>query len=225
MSFLVAKVGGAVAGDSADAVLELASEHVVLVVHGAGPQISAEMERRGIPIEFVDGRRVTSYAALEIVRESLEAVNASLCEAIGERAVPFFGYEVGLQGEPIPDLGLAGEVKPQQLPAVERVLATGKIAVLAPLAAGPGSALLNVNADDAAAAIAVGMQAHELRFLTDVEGLLLDGAVVEQIDVDAAGGLLAGGTLEGGIIPKLSAAVTAARGGVAASIGRTVVAA
>jgi acetylglutamate kinase len=81
-----------------------------------------------------------------------------------------------------------------------------------------------VNADDAAAALALGVGADELLFLTDVDGLILGGRVVDSIGVDDASELLDGGTLQGGIIPKLGAAVTAARGGVNATIGRTMVA-
>ena len=95
MSRIVVKVGGAVADASAEAVLALADEHEVCVVHGAGPQISLEMERAGINVEFVDGRRVTSPAGLELVRASLQRVNTLLCDAIGERAVPLFGDEIG----------------------------------------------------------------------------------------------------------------------------------
>jgi acetylglutamate kinase len=83
---------------------------------------------------------------------------------------------------------------------------------------------LNVNADDAAAALALGVGADELLFLTDVDGLILGGRVVDSIGVDDASELLDGGTLQGGIIPKLGAAVTAVRGGVNATIGRTMVA-
>ena len=84
VSRLIVKVGGAVAGESASRILGLAEEgHEVIVVHGAGPQITTEMMRRGIPVEFVQGRRRTSHAALEVVRESMEAVNAALCAAIG----------------------------------------------------------------------------------------------------------------------------------------------
>ena len=218
MSRIVVKVGGAVAGDSADAVLELAREHEVCVVHGAGPQISVEMERAGIIVEFVEGRRVTTPAGLEIVRASFERVNALLCEAIGERAVPLFGDEIGLQAEPVPELGLVGDAMPSRPQAILDALDAGLIPVVAPV--GP----LNVNADEAAAALAIGLGVDELLFLTDVEGLILDGHVVDEIGVDAATDLLDGGTLEGGIIPKLGAAVTAARGGVAATIGRTAVA-
>ena len=219
MSRLVVKVGGAVAGDSAGAVLELARAHEVCVVHGAGPQISAEMERAGVAVEFVGGRRVTTAAGIAIVRASLAAVNASLCAAIGARAVPLFGDEIGLEATPVPALGLVGDPVPSRPEAVVTALAAGLVPVVAPLAAGP----LNVNADEAAAALAIGLPAERLLFLTDVPGLYLDGEVVDEIDVGAAARLLDGGTLEGGIIPKLGAAVTAARGGVPASIGRTAV--
>jgi acetylglutamate kinase len=221
VSRIVVKVGGAVAEASGEAVLALAAEHEVCVVHGAGPQISLEMERAGINVEFVDGRRVTSPAALELVRASFQRVNTLLCEAIGERAVPLFGDQIGLQAEAVPELGLVGNALPSRPAAIVEALDAGKIPVVAPIAEGP----LNVNADEAAAALAIGLSVDELLFLTDVDGLILDGSVVEEIGIDAATELLDGGTLQGGIIPKLGAAVTAARGGVAATIGRTLVSA
>jgi len=221
MSRLVVKVGGAVAGESAGAVLVLAREHEVCVVHGAGPQISLEMERAGVPVEFVDGRRVTTPEGLAIVRASLAAVNTALCEAIGEQAVGLFGDEIGLRAERVPELGLVGTAIPSRPQAILDATARGRVPIVAPLAEGP----LNVNADEAAAALAVGLGVDELLFLTDVDGLILGGEVVDEIGADDASELLAGGTLQGGIIPKLGAAVTAARAGVAATIGRTVVAA
>jgi acetylglutamate kinase len=219
VSRIVVKVGGAVAEASGEAVLALAAEHEVCVVHGAGPQISLEMERAGINVEFVDGRRVTSPAGLELVRASFQRVNTLLCEAIGERAVPLFGDQIGLQAEAVPELGLVGNALPSRPAAIVEALDAGKIPVVAPIAEGP----LNVNADEAAAALAIGLSVDELLFLTDVDGLILDGSVVEEIGIDAATELLDGGTLQGGIIPKLGAAVTAARNGVAATIGRTAV--
>ena len=219
MSLLVVKVGGAVAGQSAAAVLALAAENDVCVVHGAGPQISAEMERAGVPVEFIGGRRVTSEAGIAIVRSSLAAVNAALCVALGDRAVAFFGDEIGLTATKIDGLGLAGDPLPSRPAELVSALADGLIPVVAPIATGP----LNVNADEAAAALALGLGADRLLFLTDVDGLLMDGAVVESIDVQAATALLDGGSLEGGIIPKLHAAVTAARDGVPAWIGKTAV--
>jgi acetylglutamate kinase len=222
VSLLVVKVGGAVADAAAEAVRDLvAQSHKVCVVHGAGPQISAEMERRGLVVEFVQGRRVTTEAGLEVVRESMSALNAALCEALGPEAVGLSGDEIGLQAEPVPGLGLVGEPKPSRPTAVLEALDAGLVPVVSPLAAGP----LNVNADEAAAALAVGLGADALLFVTDVPGLLVDGSVVARIEADDAEDLLDGGTLEGGILPKLRAAVTAARLGVRAEIGETVVAA
>ena len=91
--------------------------------------------------------------------------------------------------------------------------------VVAPLAVGP----LNVNADEAAAALAIGLGAERLLFLTDVPGLLLDGEVVERIGVAEAERLLDAGALDGGIVPKLRAAAIAAGRGVSAHIGQTAV--
>jgi acetylglutamate kinase len=216
---VVVKLGGAVAAQSAPAVLALADEHEVCVVHGAGEQITLEMERLGIPVTFVGGRRVTSPEALEVVRRSFAGVGATLCEAIGSRAEQLFGDEIGLPATPVPALGLVGDALPSAPEAITSSLAAGRIPVVAPLAAGP----LNVNADEAAAALAQGLAADRLLFLTDVDGLILNGEVVDRIGAHDASDLLDRSLLEGGIVPKLRAAVSAARAGVPATIGRTVV--
>jgi acetylglutamate kinase len=220
VSVLVVKVGGAVAEAAAEVVRDLVAQgNAVCVVHGAGPQISAEMERRGLVVEFVQGRRVTTEDGLDVVRDSMRAVNAEVCAALGPRAVGLSGDEIGLRAAPVPGLGLVGEPKPSRPAAVLAALEAGLVPVVSPLAAGP----LNVNADEAAAALAVGLEADALLFVTDVPGLLVDGSVVPRIEADDAEDLLDGGTLEGGILPKLRAAVTAARLGVRAEIGETVV--
>jgi acetylglutamate kinase len=220
MTRVVVKVGGAVASSVARQIHDLATKCCeVCVVHGAGPQISAEMGRLGLPVEFVEGRRVTSVAALEVVRASFSAVNAALCEAIGPRAVPLFGDEIGLVARHVPELGLVGDPMPCRPAAIEAALAEGLIPVVAPLAKGP----LNVNADEAASALAIGLGAEKILFLTDVPGLMLEGSVVTAIGAGAAEGLLDAGELEGGIVPKLRAAVAAAKLGVRAEIGETAV--
>jgi acetylglutamate kinase len=177
------------------------------------------MRRFHVPIRFVAGRRVTSPAALMLVRRTLAAVNEDLCAALGPRAVGLLGDEIGLQAKQVAELGLVGDAVPSRPPAVTEALDAGLIPVVAPLAAGP----LNVNADEAAAALAVGLEADRLLFVTDVPGLLVDGAVVATIGAGDADVLLSGGALEGGIVPKLRAAVTAARLGVRAEIGETAV--
>jgi acetylglutamate kinase len=213
VSGAVVKIGGAVTGT-----LPPLPEGAV-VVHGAGPQISAEMERRGLEVQFVGGRRVTSRDALAVVRESLAEVNAVLCAAIGDTALPLFGDEIGLRAQQVPTLGMVGDPLPSAPEEVLAALDEQLIPVIAPLAAGP----LNVNADEMAAALAVGLDAERILFVTDVPGLLEGGVVVPVIDAEEAGRLLDSGAFQGGIIPKLRAAITAAQLGVRAEIGRTAV--
>ena len=212
----VLKLGGRVAADAVQTALaEVAGD--VVVVHGAGPQITAEMELRGIAPVFVRGRRVTTPEALELVVESLLAVNAEVCAAVGPRAVSLRGDEVGLRATVVEELGLVGDPEPSAPAAIREVLAAGRVPVVVPLAAGP----LNVNADEAAAALAVGLGAERILFVSDVPGVLLDGAVATVLSADEAEAGLGEGVFEGGIVPKLMAAVSAARGGVKASIGAT----
>ena len=216
---VVLKLGGAVAADAAALVHDLADEHDLCVVHGAGPQISEAMARYGLEVEFVGGRRVTSAAAMVLVRRSFARVNADLCDAIGERAVGLLGDEIGMRATPVPELGLVGDPVPTRPLYVELALARGQVPVVAPIAEGP----LNVNADEAASALAVGISADRILFVTDVPGVLLDGAVAETLAASDADRLLDAGELQGGIVPKLRAAVTAARLGVQAEIGATAV--
>jgi acetylglutamate kinase len=217
---VVIKLGGRVAAGAAAQVRELvAAGDEVVVVHGAGPQITLELERRGIPVEFVRGRRVTSAATLDVVRQSLLAVGAEVCAAIGPDAHHLAGDEIGLEAVPVPELGLVGEPVPSSPPAVAAVLAAGRIPVVTPIAVGP----LNVNADDAAAALAVGLGAERLVFVTDVPGVMVEQAVAGRLDADSAERMLEDGVFDGGIVPKLLAAVRAARSGVHAEIGATAV--
>ena len=217
---VVLKIGGASTAGATETVAELrAYGHRVCVVHGAGPQISREMERRGIEVRFVGGRRVTTAAGLEVVRESFAAVNAALCAAIGPDAIGFAGDEIGLEAEQLPELGLVGHPLPSRPAAVEAALAAGRVPVVSPLARGP----LNVNADEAAAALAVGLDAERILFLTDVPGVFHEGQLLLSIDAAKAERLVGQGTFDGGIVPKLLAAVGAARNGLVAEIGATAV--
>jgi acetylglutamate kinase len=213
---VVLKLGGRVAAEAVRAALAEVDGPVV-IVHGAGPQITAGMESRGITPTFVAGRRVTSPEGLQVVREALAAVNAEVCTAIGEDAVGLFGDEIGVEARQVPELGLVGEPLPSAPSAVVEALAAGRVPVVAPLASGP----LNVNADEAAAALAVGLGAERILFVTDVPGVLLDGELAAVLPADEAEAGLAEGRFEGGIVPKLMAAVRAARGGVRATIGST----
>jgi acetylglutamate kinase len=220
VTLVVLKVGGASAAGVAEAVARLRADgHAVCVVHGAGPQITEEMVRRGLDVRFVGGRRVTTREALEVVRESFALVNAAICAALGADAVPLEGDAIGLCAEATPALGLVGTAVPSSPPAVNDALAAGRIPVVTPLAA-PG---LNVNADEAAAALAVGLGAGRLLFLTDVPGVFHDGELLETIEAEHAEAWIDEGRFDGGIVPKLLAAARAARDGLVAEIGSTAV--
>jgi acetylglutamate kinase len=214
---IVVKCGGAVAETAVADVLSLAAHDQVVVVHGAGPQISAALALRGLAVTFVRGRRVTDETALAVVRETLLAVNAALCATIGPQAVGLAGDEIGLCALPVPELGLVGDPLPCRPQAVLDALACGAIPIVAPIAEGP----LNVNADEAASALAVGLGAQRIVFLTDVPGVLRDEWILERIEADEADRLLGDGAFAGGIVPKLEAAMRAARSGVRAEIGTT----
>src|SRR5207248_10127543 len=178
VSRLVVKIGGAAVETAADHVRELVAEgHELCIVHGAGPQISQEMERRGLAVRFVGGRRVTTPEALEVVRESFAAVNAAVCAAVGALARPLAGDEIGLEAEQLPELGLVGRPLPSAPAAVLAALGAGLVPVVSPLARGP----LNVNADEMASALAVGIGAARIHFLTDVPGVYHDGRLVQTI--------------------------------------------
>jgi acetylglutamate kinase len=217
---VVVKLGGGIARRSLGVVRELhAAGNEVVVVHGAGPQISAELSSLGMRTRFVGGRRVTDAAALEVVRSSLVAVGAELCAALGDVAVQFVGDEVGLEAIRVPELGLVGDPLPCRPRALEEALRAGRIPVVTPLAVGP----LNVNADGAATALAAGLEADRVMFLSDVPGVYLEGSVLPRLEADRATALLDAGAFDGGIVPKLLAAVRAARAGIAAEIGETAV--
>ena len=119
----------------------------------------------------------------------------------------------------MPELGLVGHPVPTRPAAVERALAAGRVPVVSPLARGP----LNVNADEAAAALAVGLGAQRILFLTDVPGVFHEGRLLQSIPAARAVQLVGQGSFDGGIVPKLLAAARAARSGLVAEIGATAV--
>jgi acetylglutamate kinase len=218
MSLTVVKCGGAL----------LAKERFVLgahvhegegavVVHGAGVRITAALEQAGIATRFADGRRVTTPEALPVIRAAFLAENRALCAQIGPRAVGLMGDDLGLIGERIDELGEAGTLLPLVPSWLWQLLASDVVPVIAPLARGP----LNVNADDAAAILAIALSADRLVFVSDVPGVLVDGEVVPRLSAQDVAGL--NGALSGGILPKLEAAIAAAREGVRAEVGATLV--
>ncbi len=199
-----------------------------VVVHGGGPQITAELTRRGIPSEFKGGYRVTTEESMPVIRQVLaEQVGGELVGLINEHghlAEGISGDEYGLftgerraatiDGETV-DLGLVGDVTAVSPEAVLLELAAGRIPVISTVAKGPDG-LLNVNADSAAASLAVALGAAKLVILTDVAGLYSDwpnrDSLVSVITTSELTELLP--SLESGMIPKMSACLDAVAGGV-----------
>jgi acetylglutamate kinase len=202
-----------------------------VVVHGGGPQISAELARRGIPGEFRGGLRLTSPEALEVVRDVLTTrvgpeiaalinEHGSLAQAVsGETDGLFSGTRRGtvVDGEEV-DLGLVGEVTSVDPATVLAIIEAGQIPVVSTIASEAGRAgqTLNVNADSAAASLAVALGAAKLVILTDVAGLYRDwpnrDSLVSAIDAEELRALIP--SLESGMIPKMEACLEAVDGGV-----------
>jgi len=202
-----------------------------VIVHGGGPQISAMLDRLGIASEFRVGYRVTRPEAMDVVRMVLTGqISRALVSAINEHgplAAAVSGEDAGLfqgrrrgvviDGEEV-DLGLVGDVVGVDPAAVLAQLDAGRIPVvssIAPDADTPGQSL-NVNADSAAAALAVALEAEKLVILTDVAGLYRDwpdtSSLVSSIDAAELRALLP--RLESGMIPKMTACLEAVEGGV-----------
>jgi acetylglutamate kinase len=202
-----------------------------VVVHGGGPQITKMLERLGIESEFRGGYRVTSREAMDVVRMVLTGQvsrdlvghmneHGPLAASIsGEDAGLFVGERRGVEidGEMV-DLGLVGDVVAVDPEAVHALIDAGRIPVVSSIAPDkdtPGQSL-NVNADAAAASLAVALGAAKLVILTDVAGLYSDwpntDSLVSEIGADELRALLP--SLESGMIPKMSACLEAVDGGV-----------
>lgn len=197
----------------------------VVLVHGGGKHIDAQLARLGIARRVHAGLRVTDDATLEVVVSVLGGtVNKSLVAeltAIGVRAAGFSGSDAGtVVAEPHPpidgvELGHVGRVVSSSRTLIRALLGAGLLPVISSIGQGPAGTLLNVNADSAAAAIASSLAAKSLLFVTDVPGLKgADGVVVEELTPLEAETLLATEIVSGGMRPKLQAALNAISAGV-----------
>jgi acetylglutamate kinase len=200
-----------------------------VVVHGGGPQITQHLARLGIESEFRGGLRVTTPESMTIVRMVLTGqVNAEIVNVINDHG----SFAVGLSGEDanlltaerrgalvdgeLVDIGQVGDVVDVEPSAVHALLDAGRIPVIATVARGLDGLTYNVNADTAAAAVAIGLGAEKLIVLTDVEGLYADWPastdVISEIGTDELAALLP--SLAAGMVPKMEACLRAVEGGV-----------
>ncbi|MDX2643259.1 acetylglutamate kinase [Streptomyces sp. PA03-1a] len=233
---VVVKVGGNAMGDGsllrtfAQDVVRIREAGVrVAVVHGGGPQISAQLDLIGIEARFVGGLRVTTPEVLDVARMVLAGkVQRDLVGLLNEHGP----YAVGLTGEDahtltavrryaevdgeIVDIGLVGEVTEVNTAAVDVLLEHGHIPVVSSLGRGTDGQIYNVNADAAAGALAAALDAEALVVLTDVPGLYADwprrGRVLDRLTAAELEAMLP--ALGGGMVPKMESCLRAVRAGV-----------
>jgi acetylglutamate kinase len=238
---IVVKYGGHAMGDEKVArnfardmvLLEQAGVNPV-VVHGGGPQIGAMLEKLGIKSQFAAGLRITDRATVEIVEMVLAgSINKQIVgfiNAEGGRAIGLCGKDGNMviatkatrtltdpnsQIEQLVDLGFVGEPAKVDTTVLDQVLGRELIPVLAPVAAGADGETYNVNADTFAGAIAGALKAKRLLFLTDVPGVLdKSGKLIKRLHVEDIRGLIADGTITGGMIPKVETCIYAIEKGV-----------
>ncbi len=200
-----------------------------VVVHGGGPQITEHLDRLGLESTFTAGLRVTTPETMDVVRMVLTGkVNKDIVRLInreGPFAVGMSGEDANLftasrkaaivDGEPV-DIGLVGEIETTDPGAIRALIADRRIPVVSSVARGEDGEVYNVNADTAAAELAVALGAAKLMILTDVPGLYrtwpATGEVISQLGAAELEGMLPG--LSSGMIPKMGACLTAVRGGV-----------
>lgn len=195
-----------------------------IVVHGGGPQIGEWMARLGRESTFIDGRRVTDAETLEVAQMVLIGkVNSDIVTALnatGPVAVGLSGTDASMLAAEAhdPELGFVGSVTEVHPGLIERTIAMDLVPVLATIGVDSSGQRYNINADDAATAVARTLGAHKLVFLTDVPGLLADvgdpGSLIAQVTPERIDQLVLDGTIAGGMVPKMTGCADAVRRGV-----------
>ena len=231
-AIIVIKLGGHAMG-SDEAMEEFARDVVLLrqvginpvIVHGGGPQINALLAKLEIKSDFVNGKRVTDAATVEVVEMVLSGlVNKRIVQAIqgqGGKAVGLSGKDAGLMtcDQTDPDLGFVGTPAKLDVTLLRQLFANEMIPVIAPLGAGRNGETFNVNGDTAAGAYAAALKADRLLLLTDVSGVKnADGEVVTELKAAEIRAMTAEGTIAGGMIPKTETALDAVEAGVRAAV-------
>ena len=231
-AIIVIKLGGHAMGS--DTAMETFARDVVLmrqvginpvVVHGGGPMINAMLEKLQIASKFVNGKRVTDAATIEVVEMVLSGrVNKQIVQAInaqGGRAVGLSGKDANLItcDQTDPALGLVGTPADVDTSVLKTLFESDMIPVIAPLGSGRDGETFNINGDTVAGAIAAALCADRLLLLTDVSGVKnAEGDVLTELSADHIRQLIYDGVITGGMIPKTETALAAIDGGVRAVV-------
>ena len=228
---IVIKYGGS-AMENPELAAEVMADIVLLkiiginpvLVHGGGKAINRVFDQFDIPVEFVDGQRVTTEAAMDLVRMVLTGeVNQQLVEAMnahGNMAVGISGTDAGVivAEQANPALGRVGKITRINTPLIEDLVADDYIPIIASIAIGEDGGCYNVNADIAAGYIAAAIGAHKIIFLTDVDGLYENypdpASLIAEMSLGEAEAMIRGDKLASGMIPKLTSCVRALESGV-----------
>lgn len=216
---IVLKAGGSSVADLSDAffdnikALQQAGLKPV-IVHGGGPAIKEMLEKLDIEFEFVDGLRKTTDEMMDIVEMVLSGnVNQALSRRVNETGIHAVGISGSdrhlLQATPIDfeRYGLVGEVSNVNADFIYTLLEQNLVPIISPVAIGADGKRYNVNADTAAGAVASALGAKQLIFVTDVPGILQDGELLEEVTTEQIEELIEDGTIFGGMIPKVKAAM------------------
>ena len=197
-----------------------------IIVHGGGKEISRWVGKVGKEAKFVNGLRVTNKETMEIAEMVLGKVNkelVTLVESLGVKAIGISGKDGGLlkvnkklsQGQ---DIGYVGDIKEVNPTILNELLEKDFLPIVCPVGLGDDFATYNINADDAACAIARAMKAEKLAFLTDIEGVYRDpedtSSLISELFVNEAKALIENGNVGGGMIPKLQNCIDAIESGV-----------
>ena len=197
-----------------------------IIVHGGGKEISKWVEKVGKEPEFINGLRVTDAETMEIAEMVLSKVNKGLVQMmqkLGLNAVGISGKDAGLLNvtKKMPggkDIGYVGEVKSVNSKVLDTLIENDFIPVIAPIGSSDDFESYNINADDAACAVAKAISAEKLVFLTDIEGVFIDptdrNTLISEMDVQEAKAFIEKGVVGGGMLPKLTNCIDAIENGV-----------
>ena len=197
-----------------------------IIVHGGGKEISKWVEKIGKEPEFINGLRVTDAETMEIAEMVLSKVNKGLVQMmqkLGLNAVGISGKDAGLLTvtKKMPggkDIGYVGEVKAVNSKVLDTLIENDFIPVIAPIGSSEEFESYNINADDAACAVAKAISAEKLVFLTDIEGVFIDptdrNTLISEMDVQEAKAFIEKGVVGGGMLPKLTNCIDAIENGV-----------